>query len=56
MITISWHLILYIVFAVYCLYKAANDSSRGIGAGFPFALWIILLIVVTAIYGGIFWW
>ncbi len=56
MITIPWHLIAYIVFVVICIYKMCKETNTGIGDGLHFILWLWALVLVTATYGGIFWW
>jgi uncharacterized membrane protein YhdT len=53
MITVHWHLILYIIVMVLCIYKMGDGEG---GMDFTPALWFFAAIILTAIYGGIFWW
>lgn len=57
MISVHWHLVLYIVLIVWMLFGAFRESD---GGDYSFDLMplvcIIGIIVITAIYGGIFWW
>lgn len=60
MITISWNFIVYVLVLV-CTYAfaATRDNIPGwFGSSRDWAiiLWIILGIIFTAIWGGIFWW
>lgn len=62
MITISWHLILYILLEIIGFVWAlcGDDTSGGYISittrDYRVILWIVLSIILTLIYGGIFWW
>lgn len=54
MIHIHWHLVLYIVIIVFLLVKSGDDDGRDYGFGC--LIYGVLIIFVTLVYGGIFWW
>ncbi len=60
MITLTWHLMLYMLVIIIGLVWAImgdDDGAYGISArDCRMILWIILTIIITLIYGGIFWW
>ncbi len=62
MITITWHLILYMLIEIVGFIWAicSDDTEHGyVGLSTRdcrIMLWIILSIIFTTIYGGIFWW
>ena len=60
MITLSWHLFLYLLVEIMGLVwaiKGDDDCAYGISTrDCRFIAWVILTIIITLIYGGIFWW
>ena len=60
MITMTWHFILFMLIEIVgFVWTICGDDygSYGISArDCRIVLWIILTIVLTLIYGGIFWW
>lgn len=60
MITIEWHLLAYIVFNLVVLIWAISrdnyDKYFGSDRFWALILFIILAIMSTLLYGGIYWW
>ena len=58
--TMTWHLILYMLVLIIGFVWAImgdDDGAYGISTrACRLILWIILTIVISLIYGGIFWW
>lgn len=58
MITVHWHLILYVAVMVYLVVKLFSSGEGGGDYSFDFSptLWLAAMAVATLFYGGIFWW
>ena len=54
MISIHWHLLLYVAIVVLIIIKgfSAEDDRFGMNAVFA----SMMALIVTMVYGGIFWW
>lgn len=60
MITIEWHLLVYIgvnlfVF-IWAITRDGHEGYLGSSKTWAFFLFILVLIISTLIYGGLFWW
>jgi hypothetical protein len=56
-ITISVHLAIYIAFMLFFVYKTITvESDGGDWSGLERMFYILVMIFITAIYGGIYWW
>ena len=58
MISISWHLLLFIVLILALLVRGLFVASeeRGLLAGIGCLPHLLLAFILFLIYGGIFWW
>ena len=60
MITIEWHLLIYIIVNafvfVWAITRDGTEGYLGSDRGWAFMLFLLVLIISTSIYGGIFWW
>lgn len=60
MITITWHLLLLILAALFSFcYAVTRDARRGPAGsmrGFAVTVWAVGVIILTLIYGGFVWW
>lgn len=60
MITIEWHLLVYILInVVVFIWSITRDDDEGLLGSdrmWAFLLFLLVLVMSTLIYGGCFWW
>lgn len=60
MITFEWHLLIYILINaslfVWAITRDDYEGFLGSDQTWAFFFFVLVLIISTSIYGGIFWW
>ena len=63
MINIHWKTILFIVIAIFLVYKTLKNYSTDSGSGYDFGMdilinlfWLLMTIIFIVAWGGFFWW
>lgn len=54
-VEITWHLVMMLIFSVTIIMQMGRGLEED-GLDFSFMFWLIILVVVWSIYGGIVWW
>jgi hypothetical protein len=58
MITISWHLILFIIVLLFLIGGLCGIEQDDYGSQLDFRpiLWFAGIVIVVVVYGGVVWW